>query len=155
MVDSNKSAMDLLAELRQERDDLTRLVQALEKRLGIGDGFILSDSDVHPTSKSTPSFEGIPVGFFHNLSQAAAAEKLLRLHPQSALTTGQILDAFRRGGMAVGTNASTILYTALKRSTRFERVAGKAWGLAEWYPSRGRKKDPEESESDEEESSED
>jgi len=31
-------------------------------------------------------------------------------------------------------NATTILYTALSRNPKFERVAGKAWGLAEWYP---------------------
>ena len=31
-------------------------------------------------------------------------------------------------------NAATILYTTLNRSPLFERVAGKAWGLSEWYP---------------------
>jgi len=35
----------------------------------------------------------------------------------------------------------TILYTALKRGTKFERVAGKAWGLAEWYPEKCKKKE--------------
>jgi DNA-directed RNA polymerase delta subunit len=36
-------------------------------------------------------------------------------------------------------NALTILYTALKRSPKFERVGNKAWGLKEWYPERKRK----------------
>ena len=89
----------------------------------------------------------MPIGFFHNLSQAAAAEKLLKTNPKQALTTAQILEAFRNSGMQVNPkNALTILYTAMKRSPRFERVGSKAWGLKEWYPERKRKltKDEEE-----------
>ena len=67
--------------------------------------------------------------------QPNAAEKLLRLNPGHPLKTGEILDAFRRSGMHLNPkNASTILYTTLKRNPRFERVAGQAWGLTEWYP---------------------
>jgi DNA-directed RNA polymerase delta subunit len=60
-------------------------------------------------------------------------------HP---LTSNEIMDAFRKSGMDVsGKNALTILYNALKRSPKFERVAGKAWGMAEWYPQTRRKKE--------------
>ena len=38
-------------------------------------------------------------------------------------------------------NALTIMYTTLKRGNKFERVAGKAWGLSEWYPEKRRRKD--------------
>ena len=43
--------------------------------------------------------------------------------------------------MNPGKNAVTVLYNSLKRSPKFERVAGKAWGLAEWYPERRKKKE--------------
>lgn len=74
------------------------------------------------------------------MSQAAAAEKLLRMNPQKALSTADILEAFRASGMSLNPkNAVTILYTALKRNPKFERVGNKAWGLKEWYPERKRK----------------
>ena len=93
-------------------------------------------------SKVTLTVDSIPVGFFHNLSQVAATEKLLRLNPGQPLSTNDILSAFKKSGMEMNPkNAVTILYTALKRSGKFERVAGKAWGLSEWYPERKRKKD--------------
>jgi DNA-directed RNA polymerase delta subunit len=41
-------------------------------------------------------------------------------------------------------NALTILYTTLRRTPKFERVAGKAWGLAEWYPEKRKRKEQEE-----------
>jgi DNA-directed RNA polymerase delta subunit len=88
------------------------------------------------------SLDSIPVGFFHNLSQAAAAEKLLRMNEGHPLTTNEIMEAFRKSGMEItGKNSITILYTALKRSPKFERVAGKAWGMTEWYPEKRKKKD--------------
>ncbi len=145
MIDSTKSAMQFLQELRQEREELTALIQALEKRLGIAESIftIAPDEDV-AEMKIGPS-GGAPtvqVGFFHNLSQAAAAEKLLRMTPGRAYTTGEILEAFKTSGMPVNPkNALTILYTALKRSKSFERVGSKAWGLKEWYPEKKRRPD--------------
>jgi hypothetical protein len=145
MADSTKSAAQLLQELRQEREELSALIQALEKRLGIIDGpfAIAADEDV-PEIKiaSSGGLPSIQVGLFHNLSQAAAAEKLLRMMPGRAYTTGEILEAFKLSGMPVNPkNALTILYTALKRSKSFERVGNKAWGLKEWYPEKKRKLD--------------
>jgi len=95
------------------------------------------------------------MGFLHNLSQAAAAEKLLRMNPGQALRTAEILEAFRNSGMDVNSkNAPTILYTALKRSPKFERIGSKAWGLREWYPERKKKISSKDSESPRVESSE-
>jgi len=141
MPDTSKSALDLLEQLRQERNELDALIKGLEKRLGILSEPIAGDS-VAALSKPTIAPNSIPVGFFHNLSQADAAEKLLKLNPGHALVTKDILDAFRKSGMHVNPrNALTILYTTLKRSARFERVAGKAWGLSEWYPDKKRKRE--------------
>jgi hypothetical protein len=143
MADSNQTAVQFLEELRREREELTTLIHALEKRLGISTQSQRSEDDSQPAvSRAGLSIENIPVGFFHNLSQAAATEKLLRLNPGVALSNTEILDAFRRSGMKVNAkNAFTILYTALRRSPKFERVGRKAWGLAEWYPQTRKKKE--------------
>jgi len=142
MVESSTAALTVLEELRKERDELNIVIQALEKRMGIVSAHKEGETANQGSPKVTVTLESIPVGFFHNLSQAAAAEKLLRMNPGHPLTTNEILEAFRKSGMdASGKNAVTILYTALKRGPKFERVAGKAWGLSEWYPEKKRKKD--------------
>jgi hypothetical protein len=142
MADTSKSALELLEQLRTERTELDSLIQGLEKRLGI----VAQVGDVNSTTANVPrvtvSLDSIPVGFFHNLSQVAATEKLLRMNPGHPLSTTEILDAFRKSGMEPSSkNAATILYTSLKRNPKFERVAGSAWGLAEWYPQKRKLKD--------------
>lgn len=145
MPESPKNVLELLEQLRQERNELDVLIVGLERRLGIvSPGDRNADSQNLLSPKITVTVDSIPVGFFHNLSQADAAEKMLRLHPGQPLTTKEILDAFRKSGIgATSKNALTILYTTLKRSPRFERVAGKAWGLSEWYPEKRKRKDVE------------
>jgi hypothetical protein len=154
MADFTKTAFEFLQELRQERDELDALIEALEKRLSGSVSQSLSGTDAeNASSKSLPT-EGrslgrartrdaafippvtsMPMGFFHNLSQAAAAEKLLKMNPGQTYTTGQMLDAFRNSGMPLNPkNSVQILYTALKRNPKFERIGNKAWGLREWYP---------------------
>lgn len=151
-ADSGKSALDLLEQLRSERAELDTLIRGLEKRLGIEASLSRENFTQAVTPKITVSLDSIPVGFFHNLSQQAAAEKLLRMNPGHPLTTPKILEAFRKSGMDITSkNAVTILYTTLKRNPKFERVAGKAWGLAEWYPHKNRRKDSEESDAEESE----
>jgi hypothetical protein len=143
MESSNKTALELLEQLRSERGELDMLIRALEKRLGVVP--LVSESEGNPaaTPRVTVSLESIPVGFFHNLSITGAAEKLLRMNEGHPLTTNEIMEAFRKAGgvMNPGKNAVTVLYNSLKRSPKFERVAGKAWGLAEWYPERRKKKE--------------
>jgi len=148
MPDSNKSAAQVLQELRKERDELNSLIQALEKRLGISSSQHGSASaDEQQEAEVVPSVTSLPIGFFHNLSQAAAAEKLLKLNRGKPLSTAEILEIFRNSGMSVNPkNALTILYTALKRSQKFERVGSKAWGLKEWYPERKKRISKEEEE---------
>jgi len=141
MVESTKSVLEFLEQLRGEREELDLLIAGLERRLGIAPRAEGTPGDAGDAVPATPrvkvSIDSIPVGFFHNLSQPQATEKLLRLNPGHPLTTKEILEAFRKSGMTISPkNAVPILYTALSRSPKFERVAGKAWGLAEWYPER-------------------
>jgi hypothetical protein len=136
MADSTQSAVHFLEELRKERNELDTLIHALEKRLGISSGHqVIEPDDEREHGKVPPPVTSLPIGFFHNLSQAAAAEKLLRMNPNQPYSTGEILEAFRNSRMQLNPkNAVTILYTALKRSYKFERVGNKKWGLKEWYP---------------------
>jgi hypothetical protein len=144
MPETPKGVLELLQQLRDERDELNVLIQALEKRLGVVNADMEQDGPQAKAPRVTVSLDSIPVGFFHNLSQADATEKLLRLHPGQPLKTGEILDVFRKSGMQVNAKSAVqILYTSLKRSPKFERVAGKAWGLAEWYPNKRKKKESE------------
>jgi hypothetical protein len=143
MVESTKGVLEFLEQLRRDRSELDVLIAGIEKRLGISPNRAEKDAGETshqpvPTVKVT--IGDIPLGFFHNLSQPAAAEKLLRLNPGQPLSSQEMLDAFRKSGLHLNPkNAATILYTALKRNPKFERVAGKAWGLTEWY-SNGKKK---------------
>jgi hypothetical protein len=135
MADSSKSALELLEQLRTERTELDVLIQGLEKRLGVVAQSPDSNLSTANLPRVTVSLDSIPVGFFHNLSQVSAAEKLLRMNPGHPLTTTEILEAFRKSGIEpTSKNAATILYTSLKRNQKFERVAGSAWGLTDWYP---------------------
>src|SRR5271166_2494766 len=124
MTDSTKSAVQFLQELRKERDELNTLIQALEKRLGISGGQPASITDHEDEGTLVvPPVTSMPIGFFHNLSLAAAAEKLLRTNPHQALTTAQILQAITNSGRTISSkNALTILYTALRRNPKFERI---------------------------------
>jgi hypothetical protein len=151
MESSNKTALELLEQLRTEKAELDMLIRALEKRLGVVPNSEEPESSQSTTPRVTVSLDSIPVGFFHNLSTAGAAEKLLRMNEGHPLTTAELMEAFRKSGRPLGgKNAVTILYNSLKRSPKFERVAGKAWGLAEWYPEKRKKKEVEESESESE-----
>ncbi len=141
MGEANKSILEFLEQLRRERDELNGLIAGLERRLGIVERECpeagAEANRVVPRVKV--SIDSIPVGFFHNLSQSQAAEKLLRLNPGQPLRTREILDAFRKSGLVISAkNAVPILYTTLARNPKFERLAGKAWGLAEWYPEKRR-----------------
>ncbi len=140
MFEAQKGLLEFLEQLRKERDELEVLIKGVEKRLGIASDSDSLDTPVTATPRVTVSIDSISVGFFHNLRQSEAAEKLLRLNRSHALTTKEIVDVLRKSGMELKSkNAITIMYNTLKRSTKFERVAGKAWGLSEWYPEKKRR----------------
>jgi hypothetical protein len=145
---SPKSVLEFLEKLRADRDELNALILGIEKRLGIVSNTgkqATGSNEVGPTVNIDVS--DIPVGFFHNLGQAAAAEKLLRLNPGHPLTSQAIMETFRKSGVqSTSKNAMTILYTTLKRHPKFERVANKAWGLAEWYPEKRKRADKDDDE---------
>jgi hypothetical protein len=73
--------------------------------------------------------------YFDFVSTKAALELLTKFgsreHP---LTTTQILDAIRKGGVKIGSEEA--LYRSLARSHRFRKVGKGVWGLSEWYPAR-------------------
>ncbi len=94
----------------------TLVIKALERRLGIIPA--VTDSETaNPESspRVTVSIDNIPVGFFHNMSQSAAAEKLLRMNPGHPLTTNEILEAFKKSGTRRGKMRSRF---SMPRQTR-------------------------------------
>jgi hypothetical protein len=140
--ESSKGLIEFLEQMRRDRDELNVLIAGIEKRIGVVSDGRTNYASMEAPSKSNASIDEIPVGFFHNLSQAAAAEKLLKLSPGHPLQTQEMLETFRKSGMPVNSkNSTTVLYTTLKRSPKFERVAGKAWGLSEWYPEKRKKQE--------------
>ncbi len=144
MVERQKGLLEFLEQLRHEREELNLLIRGVEKRLGVVAESRANEPNGAATPRVTISLDSIPVGFFHNLGQAEAADKLLRLNPGHPLETSEIVEALRKSGMSLNPkNAMTVMYTALKRNPKFERVAGKAWGLAEWYPEKRKRKDSE------------
>jgi|SRR5579863_5904180 len=144
MTETQKGLLEFLEQLRREREELDLLIRGLERRLGIVSDTKNTDLPLPSSPRVTVSIEHIPVGFFHNLTQAEAAEKLLRLNSGHPLSTPEIVEALRKSGLELNArNAMTIMYTTLKRNPKFERVAGKAWGLTEWYPDKRKRKESE------------
>jgi len=144
MAEAQQGLLEFLEQLRREREDLDVLIKGLERRLGIVTDAKNGPLPLPSTPRVTVSIENIPVGFFHNLTQADAAEKLLRLNPGHPLSTPEIVEALRKSGLELNAkNGVTIMYTTLKRNPKFERVASKAWGLTEWYPDKKKRKESE------------
>ena len=85
MSEASKGALELLEQFRAERDELDILIRGLERKLGVSPSDTAQATATPTTIKGNPratvSLGSIPVGFFHNLSQPNATEKLLRLNP--------------------------------------------------------------------------
>jgi len=79
MTETPKGVLESLEQLRQERDELNVLIQGLERRLGVVSNEHQTEAAQAKTPRVTVSVDSIPVGFFHNLSQADATE--LRHYP--------------------------------------------------------------------------
>jgi hypothetical protein len=73
MPETPKGVLELLQQLRDERDELNVLIQALEKRLGVVNADMEQDGPQAKAPRVTVSLDSIPVGFFHNLSHGKAA----------------------------------------------------------------------------------
>jgi DNA-directed RNA polymerase delta subunit len=105
------------------------MIAEWERELGLP-----ASATVNSAATSSDNGSGLTVEVqpwqFMGKSQPDAARSLLNLvkHP---LTTEEIVDGIRRGGVAVKGKKNTF-YAILNRSEEFVRVAPNTWGLAEW-----------------------
>jgi HB1, ASXL, restriction endonuclease HTH domain len=90
-----------------------------------------------------PSLATVDEGMFLGMSLGDATKKLLSAR-KKALTTSEILDGLRGGGVVfTGQTPSNSIGTVLHRLSRPGKdvvsVSRGVWGLKEWYPNRFKK----------------
>ncbi len=124
MGEATDSERLVLEGWKRERDELSGLIEALEKRIALRAG--------GPAGSSNSAGKVGPDDFFR-MSTPEAIKKFLRTVGKPARTTTDIIDGLKRGGM---NSNYTNVYTALTRLKIKGEVAkvGDNWGLEEWYP---------------------
>jgi len=132
--------------LRQELDEAIRkrqqldvVIGYLQTQLGEDPGEIPSFQSARPARQSGagepgkhPSALVNPGEFYGKTSTTAARAVLDRIGRTRPLTTGELFEAIKKGGVDI--QDQQVLYRSLFRSTQFLKVAKSTWGLAAWYP---------------------
>jgi hypothetical protein len=149
MSDENESKIKLkiLGDWIAQRDDLSRLIEALQRELGMQAAQEQGATMAATPLSSSPRPSGpvqIRADEFFGMSQTDAAATYLK-KVGHAVHINQILDALRAGGSKFsGEDPKTNLYTVLVRGTkRFVLVSPSTFGLIEFYPNRVSNKDKE------------
>ena len=129
----------LLEKWIRQREDLTRLIEALQRELGESVPNIsqVANSVSGSTDKQSPP-QTIRADAFFGMSQTDAAYSYLK-KVGHAVHIDQILELLQAGGVKIsGRNPKANLYTALVRGTkRFVLVSPGTFGLAEFYQRKG------------------
>ena len=140
MDDEHEVKKQMLAKWISQRDNLTILIEALQRELG---------EEVEPATGTLGIRGGTPTvivgppkikpGEFFGQSQTEAAATYLRRLGHAA-QIDQILEALKSGGVKFsGAAPKGNLYTVLVRGTRrFVLVSPGTFGLIEFYPDRPR-----------------
>lgn len=144
-MDENELKRQLLDKWLAQRDDLTKLIEALQRDLGQS-----SESTGNGNVAITPLAGGLRAsgqlstvhlqvkpGEFYGMSHTEAAQAYLR-KVGHAVHVDKILEVLQAGGVKMaGKTPKANLYTALVRGTkRFVLVSPGTFGLAEFYPAR-------------------
>ena len=146
MDEEHEIKKQMLAEWIAQRDDLTVLIQAMQRELGEE---VQSTTEGLTSRAATLTIMGSPPvlmessqvkpGEFFGLSHTDAAAAYIK-KIRHATPIDQILEALKTGGVKVGgVDPKITLYQGLIRGTkRFVLVAPGTFGLAEFYPNRPR-----------------
>ncbi len=132
----------MIAEYRKKIETYQAMIQEWERELGIP-----ASASAATTMATTGAKSGLTVDVqtwqFLGKSQPEAAKALLKMveHP---LTTEEIIEGIRKGGIEVGSTKYGF-YSILSRSDDFVKVKKNTWGLSEW-PGLAKKKKPKEEE---------
>ena len=127
--------VSFLADLKARREALDKAIAGIEAYLG------------HPQSGGTPVTqaivtESVTTHSFLGMNIADAAAKLLAMK-KSPLTTNEIADFLKNGGMVGSDNFANSVGVALHRANKnsdgdIMRIGRGKWGLAAWYPGKKR-----------------
>ena len=134
-----------LQQLLQERADLDTVIAGLQKRLGKAsvDVTASAHSGLLTASARPLSSASVYRGDFFNLSVTAAAAKLLKRVGRQ-LKTPEILAALKQAEFQIKSKTPrATIYTSLRRSKDFVKVAPDTWDLSERHPEAARTKEQE------------
>lgn len=128
-----------LDEAIRKRQQLDVVIEYLQTQLGDDPGDIPGFQTPRPARQSGtpepgkhPSALVNPGEFYGKTSTTAAKAVLDRVGRTRPLTTGEIYEAIKKGGVDI--QDQQVLYRSLFRSSQFIKVAKSTWGLAAWYP---------------------
>ena len=134
-----------LQQLLQERADLDTVIAGLQKRLGKASVDVTASTHSGLLTATARPLASASVyrGDFFNLSVTAAAEKLLKRVGRQ-LKTPEILSALKQAEFEIKSKTPrATIYTSLRRSKDFVKVAPDTWDLSERHPDAARTKEQE------------
>lgn len=147
--DNSTAAIDyaaVLADLEARRAQIDAAIAFIRPLVGTSSALSpVVSGQVMPSANGTMELRE---DSFFSLSIPEAAKKFLSMRKRSA-TTPEIIDALRRGGQinASSNNYEKTVGSVLNRAhatgAGIVRVKRGTWGLAEWYPNKPKKSQPE------------
>lgn len=135
----SKVILDLVAELRSERERNLERARVLEQTIGELQSRIGTPANGSAPHQAAPreaaqAGEG-KVWEFSGKGKPAATKEILRHHGR-AMNSTEILDILEKNGMSIGGGSLRArrinLYSTLVRSPLVKRVSGGLWTLPEW-----------------------
>jgi hypothetical protein len=132
----------MIADYRKKTETYQTMIQEWERELGVPSSTQSSDG----TKGKTGLTVEVQPWQFLGRSQPEAAKELLKMvgHP---LTTEEILEGIKKGGVEVGGDKYTF-YSILNRQDDLGRAKKNTWGLSDWAGVTKRKKKPKEEKSE-------
>jgi hypothetical protein len=125
-MDRSELLKEMISEYRRKIETYQAMISEWEKELGVP-AASLSTSQSHHERK--PGVDVQPWQFLGK-SQPEAAKALLSSvgHP---MTTEEIIEGIKRGGVEIGSKKYTF-YTTLSRTDGIARFRKNTWGLSDW-----------------------
>lgn len=118
----------MISEYQRKVDTYQAMIREWEKELGIPTAS-LSPSQSSQHGERKPGVDVQPWQFLGKSQPEAAKALLLSVgHP---MTTEEIIEGIKRGGVEIGGNKYTF-YTILSRSDGIARFRKNTWGLSDW-----------------------
>jgi hypothetical protein len=134
-MDRTDLLKEMILDYRGRIDTYQRMIQEWERELGVP--VSASTSSTPSASEQSKGTMAVNPWQFLGKSQPEAAKALL-LSVGHPLTTEQIMEGIKKGGVEVGGNKYTF-YTILSRNDGLVLFRPNTWGLSEWPGAQKRK----------------